>query len=57
MTHTLYNCNTCRHSASQVSYDWSRGYAEYNPTTAKHYIMLHQPLEAEVKNRARPARR
>lgn len=44
--------------AYAVSYDWSRGYAEYNPTTAKNYILLHQPQEAEVKSRARvPGRR
>lgn len=44
--------------AYAVSYDWSRGYAEYNPNTAKNYILLHQPQEAEVKSRARvPGRR
>lgn len=44
--------------AYAVSYDWSRGYAEYNPTTAKNCILLHQPQEAEVKSRARvPGRR
>ena len=43
--------------AFAVSYDWSRGYGEYNPTTAKNYILLHSPQEGEVKNRNRPARR
>lgn len=38
-----------------MSYDWSRGYSEYNPTTAKNYILLHAPQEAEVKSRNRPA--
>ena len=41
--------------AYAVSYDWSRGYSEYNPTTAKNYILLHAPQEAEVKSRTRPA--
>ena len=41
--------------AYAVSYDWSRGYSEYNPTTAKNYILLHAPQEAEVKSRNRPA--
>ena len=40
--------------AYAVSYDWSRGYAEYNPATAKNYILLHAPQEAEVKSRTRP---
>jgi mRNA export factor len=43
--------------AYAVSYDWSRGYAEYNPTTAKHYILLHSPNDQEVKSRARPSGR
>jgi mRNA export factor len=43
--------------AYAVSYDWSRGYAEYNPATAKHYILLHSPNETEVKNRVRPSQR
>lgn len=43
--------------AYAVSYDWSRGYAEYNPTTAKNYILLHSPQEVEVKNRTRTATR
>lgn len=41
--------------AYAVSYDWSRGYSEYNPTTAKNHILLHAPQEAEVKSRNRPA--
>ena len=40
----------------QVSYDWSRGFGEYNPQTAKNYILLHSPQESEVKNRQRPQR-
>eukprot|EP00884_Botryococcus_braunii_P010599 jgi/Botrbrau1/19540/Bobra.0035s0034.2 len=43
--------------AYAVSYDWSRGYAEYNPATAKQYILLHSPNETEVKNRVRPSQR
>ncbi|KAK9824435.1 hypothetical protein WJX72_010244 [[Myrmecia] bisecta] len=39
-----------------VSYDWSKGYAEHNPATAKNFIFLHAPQDAEVKNRARPRR-
>ena len=38
-----------------VSYDWSRGYSEHNPGTAKNYILLHATQEAEVKSRNRPA--
>ena len=41
--------------AYAVSYDWSRGYSEYNPTTAKNQIFLHAPQESEVKGRTRPA--
>ncbi len=41
--------------AYAVSYDWSRGYSEYNPTTAKNYIYLHAPQEGEVKAKARGA--
>ena len=40
--------------AYAVSYDWSRGYSEHNPATAKNYIYLHAPQEAEVKSRNRP---
>lgn len=47
--------------AYAVSYDWSRGYAEYNPQTARNYILLHSPQEGEVQKRAasttRPANR
>ncbi len=43
--------------AYAVSYDWSRGYAEYNPSNAQHHILLHQPSDVEVKNRARTGRR
>ncbi|KAL4437482.1 hypothetical protein ABPG77_003463 [Micractinium sp. CCAP 211/92] len=41
--------------AYAVSYDWSRGYSEHNPATAKNHIFLHAPQEAEVKSRNRPA--
>lgn len=40
-----------------VSYDWSKGYAEHNPATAKNYILLHAPTDGEVKTRPRPAQR
>lgn len=40
--------------AYAVSYDWSRGASEYNPTTTKNHILLHAPVEAEVKGRTRP---
>lgn len=39
--------------AYAVSYDWSRGAAEYNPATAKNYILLHSVQESEVKSRSR----
>jgi mRNA export factor len=41
--------------AYAASYDWSRGYSDHNPTTAKNYIYLHAPQESEVKGRNRPA--
>lgn len=41
--------------AYAVSYDWTKGYAEYNPATAKHYILLHLVKEEDVKNRAKTA--
>jgi len=34
--------------AYALSYDWARGYSEYNPQSAKNTIMLHSPLEVEV---------
>lgn len=37
--------------AYALSYDWSRGYAEYNPQTAKNTIMLHALQEGEVQKR------
>jgi mRNA export factor len=44
--------------AYAVSYDWSRGFQEHNPATAKNYIYLHQLKEDEVKSRGRaPGRR
>lgn len=41
--------------AYALSYDWSRGYAHYNPATMKTYIMLHAVTEAEVKARPKAA--
>lgn len=41
--------------AYAVSYDWSKGYAEYNPATMKNYILLHQTNENEVKSRQKAA--
>ena len=43
--------------AYAVSYDWSRGAGEHNPATAKNYILLHAPVESEVKGRQRPPNR
>jgi mRNA export factor len=44
--------------AYAVSYDWSRGHAEYNAAQpGQHHILLHPPQEVEVKNRARTSRR
>ena len=48
---------TCALLLVQLSYDWSRGFQEYNPATMKNHIMLHSPGEQEVKNRSRPNRR
>lgn len=39
--------------AYAVSYDWYKGYSQYNPTSMKNVILLHSPQEGEVKNRAR----
>ena len=41
--------------AYAVSYDWSQGYAAYNPQTAKNLIMLHAPTAVEVEKRNRNA--
>lgn len=38
--------------AYALSYDWARGYAEYNPQTAKNTIMLHPLQDGEVQKRA-----
>jgi mRNA export factor len=35
--------------AYAVSYDWSRGYSEYNPQSMKNAILLHPVKEEEVK--------
>ncbi|KAF3792386.1 RAE1 protein, partial [Nymphaea thermarum] len=39
--------------AYAVCYDWSKGAENYNPATAKTYILLHMPQEAEVKGKPR----
>lgn len=39
--------------AYAVSYDWSRGYADYNPATAKNLIYLHASQDTEVKSRGK----
>jgi mRNA export factor len=35
--------------AYALSYDWSRGYAEYNPQVMKNVVLLHSVQEQEVK--------
>lgn len=42
--------------AYALSYDWSRGFAEYNPQTAKNTIMLHPLHDSEVQKRAATSR-
>ena len=42
--------------AYAVSYDWSHGFSQHNPATARHHILLHPSQEAEVMNRARAKR-
>lgn len=42
--------------AYAVSYDWSHGFSQHNPATARSHILLHPSQEAEVKNRARAKR-
>eukprot|EP00249_Psilotum_nudum_P015790 c25521_g1_i3 orf=521-1282(-) len=39
--------------AYAVSYDWSKGAENYNPSTAKNYILLHAPQESEIKAKPR----
>lgn len=39
--------------AYAVSYDWSKGAENHNPSTAKNYIYLHLPQESEVKGKPR----
>ncbi len=41
--------------AYAVSYDWSRGYSEYNPSTMKNAILLHPIKEEEVKPKPKAA--
>ena len=44
--------------AYAVSYDWSRGYADYNPATPnQHHILLRAPQDVEVKSRPRQSSR
>jgi len=35
--------------AYAISYDWSKGYAEYNPQVMKNTIMLHSMKDDESK--------
>jgi mRNA export factor len=39
--------------AYALSYDWSRGYAEYNPQVMKNTILLHSMKEDEVKPKSK----
>ncbi|KAH7427006.1 hypothetical protein KP509_10G026000 [Ceratopteris richardii] len=39
--------------AYAVSYDWSKGAENHNPSTAKNYILLHPTQEAEIKAKPR----
>ncbi|KAK4424340.1 protein RAE1 [Sesamum alatum] len=52
-------CSTFNNDGSiyayAVSYDWSKGAENHNPSTAKHYIYLHLPQDAEVKAKPRAA--
>mmetsp|Transcript_20944 Transcript_20944/g.45820 ORF Transcript_20944/g.45820 Transcript_20944/m.45820 type:complete len:353 (+) Transcript_20944:170-1228(+) len=41
--------------AYAVSYDWSKGYSEYNPQTMKNAILLHAVKEDEVKAKPKAA--
>ncbi|XP_068638394.1 protein RAE1-like [Aristolochia californica] len=51
-------CSTFNNDGSifayAVCYDWSKGAENHNPSTAKTYIFLHRPQEADVKRRPRP---
>jgi mRNA export factor len=46
-------CSTYNRTGSiyayAVSYDWSRGYADYNPQAMKNTILLHPVKEEEAK--------
>lgn len=50
-------CSTFNNDGSifayAVCYDWSKGAENHNPATAKNYIFLHVPQEAEVKSKPR----
>lgn len=51
------SCSTFNQDGSifaySVCYDWSKGAENHNPATAKTYIYLHLPQEAEVKGKPR----
>ncbi|XP_021813386.1 protein RAE1-like isoform X2 [Prunus avium] len=48
-------CSTFNNDGSifayAVCYDWGKGAEKHNPATAKNYIFLHVPQEAEVKRK------
>ncbi|KAL0412697.1 UNVERIFIED_CONTAM: protein RAE1 [Sesamum radiatum] len=52
-------CSTFNNDGSifayAVCYDWSKGAENHNPSTAKTYIYLHLPQDAEVKAKPRAA--
>ena len=41
--------------AYAVSYDWSKGYSEYNPAIMKNCILLHPTKDEEVKSKPKTA--
>ena len=41
--------------STAVSYDWGKGYSEYNPSVMKNTILLHATTEQEVKPRSKLA--
>lgn len=41
--------------AYAVSYDWSKGAENHNPTSAKNHILLHPTQETEIKSKPRGA--
>lgn len=50
-------CSSFNHDGSiyayAVSYDWSKGAENHNPSTAKNYILLHPTQDSEVKAKAK----